>query len=165
MSRSDFTALVTEPAAEYRACIELERFGLRPYLPQLKRRWIDRSGYFTARLYPLFPSYLLIPIGDANHTAVRLAPGVRKVRPLLTSAEGRPWRCPEEVVTRIMQAEARGDFDEMAPARGDKMMIKTGALAGMEALMEQLSGTRAQLFVALLGGARVSVAAAKVVRA
>jgi len=33
MARTDRTPLVTEPAAEYVARTELERFDLRPYLP------------------------------------------------------------------------------------------------------------------------------------
>lgn len=164
MARSDWAALVTEPAAEYRASSELARFGLHPYLPQTSRRWSER-GACLARRYPLFPGYLLVPVGEVNSPAVRLVHGLCKPRPVLADETGRPWRAPGEVIDALKTAEARGDFDEQALARGDRVRLRSGALAGVEALMETLSGTRAELFVALLGGARVSVAAAKVVRA
>jgi hypothetical protein len=44
MARTDWTALVTEPAAEYVARTELERFDLRPYLPQVRKRWLAPHG-------------------------------------------------------------------------------------------------------------------------
>ena len=56
MARTDWAALVTEPAAEYTASAELVRFGLQPYLPQVRRRH-RAQGLALVRLYPLFPRY------------------------------------------------------------------------------------------------------------
>ena len=39
MARTDWVALLTDPAAEYSAATELERLGLNPYLPQIRKRW------------------------------------------------------------------------------------------------------------------------------
>ena len=38
MARTDWVALLTDPAAEYSAATELERLGLNPYLPQIRKR-------------------------------------------------------------------------------------------------------------------------------
>jgi hypothetical protein len=72
---------------------ELERFDLRPYLPQIRKRWrAPHTGVSLMRRYPLFPRYILIPIGDTRGSAVRICRGLRRIRPILSDAEGRPWR-------------------------------------------------------------------------
>jgi hypothetical protein len=163
MARTDWAALVTEPAAEYTASAELVRFGLQPYLPQVRRRH-RAQGLALVRLYPLFPRYLLVPIGDAQAPALRLARGLRKPRPVLTDDDGRPWRAPGDLIEALMAAERRGDFDETL-AHGDRVRLASGALAGVNALLQGSSGSRAELLMPLLGGCRVRVAEAKVVRA
>jgi hypothetical protein len=44
MARNDWVAVVTDPNAEYVAWVELGRFGLRPYLPQGRRRILARQA-------------------------------------------------------------------------------------------------------------------------
>jgi hypothetical protein len=96
MARDDWVALVTDPAAEYVVRTELERFGLRPYLPQLRKRWTgSHTGIALMRRYPLFPRYILLPIRDSSGSAVRVCRGLRRIKPILSDAEGRVWRAPD----------------------------------------------------------------------
>ena len=110
---TDWVALVTEPAAEYLAATELQRFGLAPFLPQMRRRWRSPHGKAVLRRFPLFPRYLLLRIDETAHPALRIARGLRKARPILADDLGRPWRCPHAVIDAIMLAERRGEFDEI----------------------------------------------------
>jgi Transcription termination factor nusG len=163
----DWTALVTEPAKEYFAQIELQRFGLRPYLPQAKRRWMTpRSTAITLRCYPLFPGYILISLDDAEHPAIYEARGLRSYRPRLCHDDGVPWRAPAAVIEAVREAERRGEFDEHAPVRGDKVTMRHGVMAGIEAVVGKTQSAKAlEILTPLLGGARATVAQSAVMRA
>jgi hypothetical protein len=150
MARSDWTALCTEPAAEYRALTELERLGLAPYMPQLKRRQLV-DGRYVLRRFPLFPRYLLIRIDHARHPSIRLARGINKTQPTLSDPEGRLWRAPERVIDAIRTAEQRGDFDEILHKQ-DPTTLNYGVLATIRAT---LSDDGAELLTPLFGGVRI----------
>src|SRR5262245_11165844 len=86
MARTDWCAAVCNPTNEYLAVTELERLGLRPYLPQRRRQWRSPVSIRPcARLFPLFPGYVLLPVNDAHSPAVRMARGLRRVKPILAS--------------------------------------------------------------------------------
>jgi hypothetical protein len=133
MARNDWCALVTDPSMDYVAWVELIRFGLQPYLPQARKRWLaPRGGALLMRRYPLFPRYVLLPIGDAKHSAIRFCRGVRKFKPILSDAEGpvarpRPGHCGREVE----DCEA---FDEVL-RQGDAVQVAKGVLAGVQAVL------------------------------
>ena len=164
MARTDFVALVTEPAAEYITATELRRFGLRPYLPELSRRWIPPHGGVLPRRYPLFTRYVLLPIGEAEHRAVRHVRGLRKVRPVLADDLGRPWRCPVAVIDAIRFAEQQGEFDEII-ASGDQLKLTSGVLASVSARMSGSPGIRVEVLLPLFNGCRATVSASQLVRA
>ena len=84
------------------------------------------------RRFPLFPRYLLLRIDEAGHSALRIARGLRKLRPVLAADDGQPWRCPADIVTAIMAAECRDEFDEII-VKGDNVRLMKGALAGIVA--------------------------------
>jgi hypothetical protein len=163
MARSDYTALVTEPAAEYVAATELRRFGLRPYLPELRKRWIPPRGGVLLRRFPLFTRYLLLPIGEADHRAVRHSRGVRRARPILADDRGRPWRCPAAVVDAIKTAESEGEFDEVI-ANGDRVELTSGVLACISARMCGSPGIKVELLLPLFGGVRATASLAQLAR-
>jgi hypothetical protein len=163
MSRSDWAALQTEPAAEYIAYSELQRFGLAPYMPQLKRRHRTRTGSFVMRNYPLFPRYLLIPITDTTDPTVRMARGICRFRPVLADAEGRPWRAPERAIRAVQKAEQHGMFNQILNP-GDVVSLSNGVLSAVRAVMsETTSPGMIELLLPLFGGAHASVRAANVV--
>jgi hypothetical protein len=161
MARTDWVALVTEPAAEYVARTELERFDLRPYLPQVRKRWVNpRGGAVLMRRYPLFPRYILLPIRDATGFAVRVCRGLRKFKPILSTAEGRPWRAPDDVIAAVREAEARGAFGQILTP-GNKIQFAKGVLAGVAAV---LTNTAREVLLPLFGGIRAMVPQANVAR-
>jgi len=165
MARSDWAALLTEPAAEYAACTELERFGLKPYLPQLRKRHHSRTGKFVMRHYPLFPRYLLVHIKDAHHPVVRMAQGINRFKPLLADDDGRPWRAPGPVIEALQLAEQRGDFDEILH-KGDNVTLKYGVLATVRSILTTDSNsTMVNILTPLFGGARLRIATTKIARA
>lgn len=165
MARSDWVALVTEPAAEYVARTDLVRFGLEPYLPQIRRRCsVPFATRFRVRLYPLFPRYLLLPQRQLDRGLIRVCRGLSRVRPLLCDSDGRPWRAADHVVLAIKSAEQNGDFDENL-MKGDKVKITDGILANIDAFLEKSDENTAELLTPLFGGASVKVARDRVARA
>jgi len=172
MSRTDWAALITAPVCEYVAFVELERFGLRPYLPQIRKRWPSPSGRgHTAKLHPLFPRYLLIPIADANSPAIYEARGVLKTKPVLRDENGRPWRCPAKVVEAIREGELKGEFDEVL-SKGDIVRVADSFLERVSSIISTMESTGnnlsrvpvVELLVPLLGGARARVSSSRVSR-
>lgn len=163
MARTDWAALLTEPAAEYLAHTELCRFGLRPYLPQFRKRHHTRGGAFVMRHFPLFPRYLLIPINDAHHASVRLARGIAKYKCLLADSDGRPWRAPHKVIDAVREAEQTGRFDEILH-KGDSVTLAYGVLSTVRSVCSSDTTIgMIHILMPLFGGARATVQSAKVV--
>ena len=165
MARSDWAALLTEPAAEYVAHTELLRFGFTPYMPQVKRRHPVRTGKYVLRHFPLFPRYILIPVNEAMSPSIRLARGVARYKPVLATEDGRPWRAPEKIIAAVKEAEAKGRFDEILH-KGDQVTLAYGVLSSLTAVMEN-DGTNGmiEILLPLLGGAKALVSTDKVVHA
>jgi transcription antitermination factor NusG len=164
MARTDWVALVTDPAAEYLARTELERFDLRPYLPQIRKRWRSPHGTALMRRYPLFPRYILLPIRESSVPAVRICRGVRRIKPILADAEGRPWRCAETVIDAVREDEAAGAYDEHI-IQGDTVKLANGVLKGVAAvLVRNGSNCRAEVLLPLFGGVKAFVPQGQVAR-
>jgi hypothetical protein len=166
MARNDWVAVVTDPNAEYVAWVELGRFGLRPYLPQGRRRWRTPHHKMLLRRYPLFPRYLLLPCREARHAAIRICRGVCKFKPILGDAEGRLWRAPDAVIAAVRESEDRGDFDEIL-AKGDQVRFTQGVLTSITGVLVSTgrNGCRAEVLAPLLGGSKILVPQEHVVRA
>lgn len=165
MARTDWTAIVTGPAQEYLAHSELLRFGLNPYLPQIKKRWITpHTSKLMVRQYPIFPRYLFLPLAEVKAQVFEACAGLRKPNPTLTYRDGRIWRAPAAVIDGLRQAEASGYFDDVL-VKGDKIRINSGVLAGIPAFLENSTHNSVELLTPLLGGAKVKLAANRVSRA
>jgi len=163
MARSDWAALLTDPASEYLAHTELRRFGLEPYLPQLKKRHHTRAGAYVMRHFPLFPRYLLVPYKDAHHPAVRLARGICRHKCVLADNDGRPWRAPAKVIDGVREAEARGLYDEILH-KGDQVTLAYGVLSTVRSVCSSdITTGMIELLMPLFGGAKATVQAAKIV--
>ena len=163
MARSDWAALLTDPAAEYVACSELQRFGLCPYLPQLKKRHHTRAGAYVMRHFPLFPRYLLVPYNDAHNPAVRLARGVCRYKTCLADDDGRPWRAPGKVIEGVREAEARGLYDEILH-KGDQVTLAYGVLSTVRSVCSSdITTGMIELLMPLFGGTKATISAAKIV--
>jgi transcriptional antiterminator RfaH len=127
-----------------------------PLIETIRRR--GRTG-MLARLEPLFPGYLFVQMApvavhpEAWH-AVRWAPGVRRI----LGADGDPIAVPDGVVEAI-QAKMR-DLGFVRPgarfAAGDRVTMRHGPFAGLEAVFERPMSRRGRVLVLLelLGEAR-----------
>src|SRR5262245_24191135 len=158
MARSDWAAYQTEPAAEYLARTELERFGLSPYLPQHRRRYAS-NGLWCLRQYPLFPRYILLPIREIR------APELRACRyrlTLLQNENGTVWRAPHDTIQSIIEAEHNGRFDEPDPRPGQRVTLTTNTVMIPGVIAQNLTPSTVELFTPLLGGARTIVRADRV---
>jgi hypothetical protein len=90
--------------------------------------------------------------------------GVRKLKPILADAEGRPWRAAEALIDAVREAEAKGAFDEALQA-GDKVRIANGVLTDVAAiLVANHNGCRAEVLLPLFGGVRATVPQGQVAR-
>lgn len=157
MARTDWVAIATEPAAEYLAHSELTRFGLCPYLPQARRRFIPCSGKVVIRYYPLFPRYVLLQYRHLNRELLRLCRGVRKQLPVLCDREGNVWRAPDQAVQVVKDAEARGEFEEEF-RKGTKVRLNMPILKEFHAVVEKSDGRLVTLFSPLFGGSKLMIA-------
>jgi hypothetical protein len=156
MSRSDsWVAVSTEPAAEYTAQVELLRLGLNPYLPQFRRSWLPQKATKPlVRANPLFPRYLFLPLSEARVPGVHYARGLRRPKPILADAEGRPWLAPGDVIFNLAQMEHQGVFDE-GLATGDRVHLRSkGPLSGVDMFFDRAAAGVAELFLPLFGGCR-----------
>ena len=163
MARTDWAALLTDPAAEYLARTELQRFGLTPYLPQFRKRHHTRGGAYVMRHFPLFPRYLLVPYQDAHHQSVRLARGVCRYKYVLSDDDGRPWRAPNKVIEGVKEAERLGVYDEILH-KGDQVTLAYGVLSAVRSVMSSDTTTGViELLMPLFGGAKATVSAQKIV--
>jgi hypothetical protein len=107
MARTDWVALVTEPANEYRIRVQLERFDLHPYLPQCRQRWRCPGGGDRVKLRPLFPRVVLLPWPEANSLVLR---NIARIQVL-------SLRIPGAIVSAILLREAAREFDHEGSAR------------------------------------------------
>ena len=162
-----WAALVCEPAKEYLACSELQRFGLHPYLPQYKRQWTaPRTTGAKARRFPLFANYLLLSLDEAEHPLIHEARGLRRF-PVLRYGDGTAWRAPAHVIDAVRAAEAKGEFDEHAPGRGDKVTMRKGVFSTIEAIIGRSQSAKTfELLLPLFNSSvRATVAQSAVMRA
>jgi len=162
----DWAALIVDPNAEYLALVELERYGLKPYLAQAKRLWTaPRSTAPVMRKFPIFPRYLLIPYPDAHDPHVRLARGICRHRCLLADELGRPWRAPAKVIDGVREAEQSGQFDEILH-KGDHVTMACGVLATLRAVCtSDVPSGMIELLTPLFGGSKATVNATRIVHA
>lgn len=157
MARTDWAAVLTEPAAEYLAHSELCRFGLTAYMPQIRKHHRTPQGRYVMRQFPLFARYLLVRYGDAQSPSVRMARGICRIHPVLADDDGRPWRAPAKVVEAIQQAEQRGDFDEILH-KGDQVTLTYGVLATVRSVMNSDAATgMVEILTPLFGGSRARI--------
>jgi hypothetical protein len=96
----------------------------------------------------------VLPIRASNVSAV--CRGLRKLKPILANAEGRPWRAPDAVIAAVREAEARGDFDEIL-TQGDTVRLAQGVLAGVKAVLTgTTAGNKIEVLMPLFGGVKAT---------
>jgi hypothetical protein len=156
--RDGWAACVTNPAADYQVRLDLERFGLHPYMPQHRRNWLPRGATRPlVRSFPLFKGYIFVPIAEARKRELFFVRGLKQPRHLLSDSEGVLWVAPADAIQVIARTEQEGGFDETPPFRGDRMRLNvTGPLAAMELFIGRFDARTVELLAPLFGGSRMT---------
>jgi transcriptional antiterminator RfaH len=142
----------TQPHAEERARVNLERQGFRTYLPRYRRerRHARRRDIVKA---PLFPGYIFVEL-DIEGAPWRSINGTLGVTQLVCYGE-RPAAVPAGMVEEIVGRAGEDGLIELQPAtlrKGEPLRIVSGALAECRGLFERMADQdRVVLLLDLLG--------------
>jgi len=131
----------------------LSERGNETYLPTVRQYIVRRKRKEPT---PFFPSYLFarVDLGSIDYGNLQWTPGLSNV----VKFGGCPATVPDELVSaireRLASLDEAGYFDRPAPYQpGERVHIKSGPLAGMDALFDrQLSQRgRVRVFLDMLG--------------
>lgn len=155
----------TKPRQEVRAEAQLARQGFEVYSPSYPR---IKSGIAKVILEPMFPRYLFLrpTRPDQSLAVVRSTLGVSN----LVRLGLEPARVKSELVEKIRTLECRKlaePLSNLFPHQpGDHVRIQTGALAGLEGVVESVAEKRVMVLMSFLGReSRVGVGLANLVAA
>ena len=147
--------LTTTPQNEFKARDELHRLGISALVPvEFRMRQCATVKSFTKR--PVLPGYLFAGLGPNDWSSVRAVDGVR----LPLRSDGR-W-----AILTPSQVSALETLSQPAEQRqsghvyriGDRIRIRRGAMAELEAVVASLDGPRLTVETMMLGkGHRVRV--------
>jgi transcriptional antiterminator RfaH len=150
-------ALYTKPRQETTVAEQLEERGLQTFLPEYNER--RRGKPPNARV--LFPCYLFVRVDleAAGLSVLRWTPGLRRI----VSFGGAPAKMPDEAIAlvgkRLAQVEARGGFLKPRFRPGERVRLREGPLAGLEAVFEGpvRPSERVRILISFLGEANRAV--------
>jgi len=147
----------TQPRAESRAIIHLERQGYSVFCPRY-RKTVRHARKAKSVLAPLFPNYLFLRL-DASRDLWRAVNGTRGVVRLISQGET-PQPLPHGVVEGLLAKTNTGGVMEWTPMFkiGQAVRIADGPFADLVGKLEQLDvAGRVRVLLDLLGRS-VSVA-------
>lgn len=153
MSAERWYVVQSQPNAEMKAIVHLNRQGFETYLPRyLKRRRHARRAEIVPT--PLFPRYLFVGI-DLERQRWRSIFSTVGISRLVCNGEV-PTPVPEQVI-EALQARHDGNgyvtLDQLPTFRtGDKIRVQDGAFAGCLGLYEGLKDSeRVAILLDMLG--------------
>jgi len=143
--------LHTKANAEYQVAKILEERGLEVFLPAV-RSVRPRRGHETV---PFFPSYLFVHVDftQVGLSAVQWTPGLRRI----VAFDDTPARVPEQAVEyirrKVMEINGVGGLPGHNFKPGDRVVIRSGPLAGLHAVFEgpMKPAERVQVLIEFLG--------------
>ncbi|WMC10202.1 transcription/translation regulatory transformer protein RfaH [Oceanimonas pelagia] len=139
------------PREEERALLNLENQNIETFCPFIEVKKIVR-GKRVVRNEALFPGYLFLR-ADLEHISSTTLRSTRGVRNLVRFGDT-PCVVPNELVYELMCRagdERLGEQLSSLPRCGDRVLIKEGPFAGMEAIYQEADGdSRAMLLLTLL---------------
>lgn len=148
---ANWFAVNTNPSAEARACLNLERQGWRTFCPKVSRT--IRSGRrVKTEPRPLFPGYVFVAL-DLRKDAWRSVNGTFGVRTIVECG-GRPSAVPEPLLNALMDMIGAGDCIDFTSlcAVGDQVRFLAGPFAHLIGSLEHLDGNgRVRVLVSLFG--------------
>lgn len=127
--------LQCKPRQDARAQEHLGRQGFECFAPTITTGTI-RAGTFKQQLQPLFPGYIFIRMGgDDSWLALRSTRGVTRV----VAFCGQPCQVMDSIVDHLKErCVAMAHAPLLAP--GDRVQIRVGAFADMEAIFLSMNG-------------------------
>ncbi len=142
--------LYTKPRCEHVVNEYLQSQGFETYLPI-----VTINGGGGAVMSPFFPCYLFVrlDLSTGALSLVRWTPGLRRV----VSFGERPAVVPDEAIAltreRLAAIEAAGGLPTHNFRPGDQVRIRSGPLADLEAVFEQMlkPAERANVLIHFLG--------------
>jgi len=128
----------TKPRHEKKVAQSLEKWEIDFFLPIKKelRQWADRKKWIDK---PLFPGYLFVHIDNNDYYNVLNCPGIVKY----IFHEGKPAVVKDKIiesVKAILNNEIPYETICSLPEIGDKIIIKKGALKGLEGVIVSYKG-------------------------
>lgn len=132
--------------------LNLQRQGYDCYLPMIPAEKL-RRGAVTVVLEPLFARYLFIQLG-LGQSAQSWAPirSTQGVSRLVTFGAEPAMLNPELIETLRTQSKTLGDEPARRFSRGDRVQIKEGPFAGLQAVYQIADGERrAMVLIEILG--------------
>jgi transcriptional antiterminator RfaH len=147
-------AVLTKPAGEQVAQVNLERQGFRVYCPRLLRPLFQR-GRWVERIVPLFPRYLFVQLDLACQSLapVRSTLGVAS----LVRFGAEPKAVPNSIVDSLVdRADPESGLHRLnsdrALTRGTRVNVVAGAFEGLDGIFDREAGEdRAVVLLQLLG--------------
>jgi transcriptional antiterminator RfaH len=142
----------TKPRQEARALTNLIQQGYQCFLPMISLEKLSR-GRVSLVEEPLFPRYLFICL-DQGRNGQKWAP-IRStigVSSLVTFGSSPAKMHPDLIDVLLQQQEALSDTPERLFHNGERLLIGSGAFAGLEAVYQMASGdNRAMVLIELMG--------------
>ncbi len=147
----DWYVIHTKPRQESRALLNLRSQGYRCFLPMIPRQKIKR-GVIDIENEALFPRYLFVQL-ESNQSGkswgpIRSTLGVSK---LLTFG-GIPAKAPADLIQVLQESVERlKNQPTKLFQTGDRVQVRHGPFAGLEAIFEMENGeSRALVLIELL---------------
>lgn len=133
---TNWYAIHAHPAREAVAAVNIERFGLQVFLPQLKEEKLV-WGFPRTVVKPLFSGYLFAYFSPASHLhLIQYARGVRRV----VGNGQRPLPVDDEIIGAVRSSLGADGYAQIQPKpihRGDRVMVQQGPLEGLKGVLEQ----------------------------
>jgi transcription antitermination factor NusG len=152
--RVDWYAIYTRHQHEKTVAEILSSAGIEVFLPQYSaiRQWKDRTKHLKM---PLFPCYVFLHGGLDRRLRVLSTPGVFS----FVSSGARPAAIEESEIEAIRRAVKSNLRVEPYPFLrcGDRVRIRTGALAGVEGLLVRKRNSCRLILSATLLGKSIAV--------
>ena len=142
----------TKPRQEARALTNLMQQGYQCFLPMITLEKLSR-GRLNLVEEPLFPRYLFICLDQGRHgqnwAPIRSTMGVSG---LVTFGSSPAKMHPDLIQLLLQQQEDLSDKPERLFQTGERLLIGSGAFAGLEAVYQMESGdNRAMVLIELMG--------------
>jgi transcriptional antiterminator RfaH len=133
---TNWYAIHAHPAREGVAAVNIERFGLQVFLPQIKEEKLV-WGFSRTVVKPLFSGYLFANFCPANHLHhIQYARGVRRV----VGNGHRPLLVDDEIIRAVRSSLGEDGYAQIQPNtmhRGDRVIVQQGPLEGLRGVLEQ----------------------------